>query len=250
MWGIPSVAGLADLTGDEGPPLVAGVWVVALTLTLVALFVLFHLGAYLAIVYWVPHRRLAAVLLSPLAVGVLFAAAEGILDEVVVVLAGLSYGASVWFPHGPAAWWERWPRLVVVTAAAWVAMIVAVGLTQPRSAGVRTDVAVTLDDAGRTARYRLVCEYDHAGRVRGEVRVARRHPGGRRACEVLDEAGRSLEENPRQLQRGCPVDAPAARFRGRVRGRAFDERVLAGDCEETFFTYDEVNVLLPVLAQR
>lgn len=211
--------------------------------------ILAQLFAYLGLLYRLPRRRLLAILLSPLAVGVMFVFARGPVEGAIVVLAGASYGASVWFPLGPPAWWQTRPRLVAVAAATWLAATVAVGLVQPLSAGVRTDVQVTIEDANRTANYRLACDYDRAGRVRGHVRVARAHPGGDRACALLDYAARSLEEGPSYLQRACPGDAPTGFFRGRVRGRPFAEHIVGAECDETAFVPGEAHVLVPPVRQ-
>jgi hypothetical protein len=245
VWGTPAVAGLADVSRDDGPPLLHGLGIVTLALLFFSYIVLAQLLVYLSILYWLPRRRLVAILLSPLAVGVMFVFAQGVLEAAIVLVAGASYGASLWFPQGPPAWWRRRPRLVPLAAVIWLAITAAVAIVQTFPAGVRSDVDVTVRDAGRTARYRLACEYDRAGRVRAPAEVERPHPGGERACELLDFAERSLEDGPSYLQLACPAGARSGRFSGRVRGRRFDEEIIAAECQETFFVDGETSVLVP-----
>ena len=245
LAGAPAIAGLAELTPDDAPPLLAGFFLVAIGLGFFSWLILVQLVVYLGVLYRLPRRRLLAILLSPLAVGILFVFAQGPIEAVIVVLAGIGYGASVWFPHGPLAWWQRRPRFVLVAAAAWLAVSIAVAVVQPLSAGIRTDVVATVEDGGGVARYRLVCEYDHAGRVRSEIRVHDAHPGGDRACDLIDFAARSLRDGLPYIQRLCPAGAPRAHFVGRVRGKSFDEEIVGGDCEETAFVDGETSVLVP-----
>jgi hypothetical protein len=174
-------------------------------------------------------------------------ATDGVLAAVLVALAGASYGASVWFPYGPPAWWQGRPRLVGMAALAWLAITATVAIAQPRAAGIEADVEVTVHDGGRTARYRLACEYDRAGRVRGAAAVPRSHPGGRHACELLDYAAETLVDGP-PLQRGCrTAGVRFGTFDGTVDGRPFRQRIVAGECIETAFVDGEVGVLVPSL---
>jgi hypothetical protein len=245
LWGIPGVAGLYQLGGDEGPPLLEGLSVVALALMFFSYLILAQLLVYLGILYRAPRRRILAVLLSPLAVGVMFAFAQGPLETLLVVAAGATYGLTVWFPPGPPAWWEHRRRLVIAGVVGWAAATAAVALVQRLPAGVQTDVAVTIRGGRRLSRYRLACEYDRAGRVRRQVPTAHVHPGGEQACELIDFASRSLADGPPYLQRGCPSGARRGHFQGIVRDRPFRADVYAADCEETAFVDGETGVLVP-----
>ena len=244
-WGIPAIAGLAELSRDDAPPLVTGVWIIALALSFFAVVILVQLLLYLGVLYWLPHRRVLAIVLSPVAVGVLFVFARASLETLVVVIAGLSYGASMWFPQGPPAWWENRPRRLAGVAAAWLAAVIAVGIVQPLPDGVRTDVTVRVRDGSRVAGYRLACEYDRAGRVRAAADVANAHPGGDKACELLDDVAGDRDSRP--LQRGCAAGGRSGEFRGTVRDRPFHDRITAVSCEETAFVDGETSVLVPPL---
>lgn len=242
LWGIPGVAGLGDLGENDGPPLLYAAFIVLIALLFFSFFLLLQLLVYLFVLYRVPRRRLLAVLLSPLAVGLMFVFAQGPLAGVIVILAGASYGVSVWFPQGPPAWWETNRRLVPLALAAWLAVTLGVAYVQTLSAGTRLDADVTIRDRTRTVRYRLACEYDRSGRVRAAA-AANTHPGGVGACRLLDEA---LEVRPNgDFQLGCPAGTRRGEFRGRREGRSFFARVVAAECQETAFVDGETGVLVP-----
>lgn len=246
LWGVPAVAGLADFSTEEGPPVLGMLWM-ALGLGFLGIFPLLALLApalYLAIVYRAPHRRAVAIVLSPLSVFFLFFFVDGVMESAVIVGLGASYGASLWFPDGPRAWWERRPRLVAVAAGAWLVVVAAVALVQPLPAGVQLEADATTSDAGLTRTYRLECEYDRAGRIRAAIAVRRAHPGGIRACEILD---RELGDERGPVQRGCPRTDRSADYVGRFRDRPFQLEVVYADCEEAAFGDGELDVLVPLL---
>jgi hypothetical protein len=249
VWGIPAVAGLQEFTKDDPPPVLAALLLMLFALPFVSFFALLAIPPlllYLSIVYLLPRRRLVAVLLSPLAIVVLFFVGEGVAGTAVLVLAGVSYGASVWFPHGPRAWWENRPRLIATAAAVWLGVLAAVGIVQTRSAGVRTDVALTIRDGPHTARYRLACDYDRAWRIRSAVESPDAHPAGEQACDVLDSVTRDGEDGP--LQQGCSPGGRTGELRGMVRGRPFEDRIAIAPCEGDSFADRQAEVLVPPLS--
>jgi hypothetical protein len=242
LWGVPAVAGLGDLGENDGPPLLYAAVIVLIALIFFSFFLLLQLLVYLSVLYRLRRRRMLAVLLSPLAVGLLFVFAQGPLAALIVIVAGASYGLSVWFPQGPPAWWQTNRRLVPLALGAWLVATVGVAYVQTFPAGTGLDAAATIRDGTRTARYRLACEYDRSGRVRAAA-AANTHPGGETACRLLDEA---LELRPNgDFQDGCPADARSGEFRGRREGRTFSARVVAAECQETAFVDGEVRVLVP-----
>lgn len=247
LWGVPAIAGLAELSRGDGPPLVYAVGIMTLTLLYFSVLLFLQLLVYLSILYRLPYRRMAAVVLSPLAVGVLFLfASYGTAETVVVFLAGATYGASLWFPHGPRPWWQGRPRLLGAAAAAWIAVTAAVGIAQTLPGGVRTDVAFAVREDGHTAHYRLRCEYDRAWRIRRALPGPEAHPGGVRACEILDDVVSVTGAVAESLQGGCPPGQPSAQLTGKVRSQPFAGRVVAAECDEDYFVEGEANVLIPV----
>jgi hypothetical protein len=90
-------------------------------------------------------------------------------------------------------------------AAAWIAVTAAVGIVQPLPAGIRTDVAFAVSEDGRTAHYRLRCEYDRAGRIRRAVPGPDAHPGGMRACWT--HRRRAMRRGLLRRRRGQPPDS-------------------------------------------
>lgn len=236
--GTPVGAVLTDLFEDDYPPLVAGFLTVLLGLAYFGWLIALPLIVYLALVF--RARRLVAVLLSLLAVGgpLLLTVPE----ELPIVLGfGVLYALSLDLPRGRAPWW-RDRRALVAAAAVWVASLVAVGVHQRGSAGVKTDVTVTVEGE----RFRLACEYDRAGRLIGTVqRPGRPHPGGEEACELLEEAERWLREGNGYLQRGCPRDARRGLVEGKVSGRRFRETIVVAECEDDAFLGFDRDVVVP-----
>jgi hypothetical protein len=207
---------------------------------------LLALVLYLALVWRTRHRRTVAIALSPLAVAFLLLITESFLEAAVVLVAGAAYGASLWFPAGPPAWWQRRP-LLIAAAAGWIVLVAAIGIVQPRSAGVQTDVTIVVREGNRSANYRLRCEYDRAGRVRRAVGGGEAHPGGMRACEILDDAVRTGGSSGDPLQTGCPSGRRSGQFTGTVRGEPFGERIVAAECEGDSFVDGEANLLVPAV---
>jgi hypothetical protein len=238
--GAPAIAIFVDLSESDGSPLVAGFWLILTALAFLSVPIALHLAAYLTIVYWM-RRRIVAMLLSPLAIGSLFAFAQGPTELAIVLVAGAFYGLSVDLPRAGGPWW-RDRRALAAAAAVWVASLGAVELVQRESAGVQTDVTVTVEGA----RFRLACEYDRAGRVLGAVRRAGRvHPGGEKACTALEDAARTLDDHGDELQHGCPAEARRGRVDGKVAGRPFRQTVVVAACEDDAFIGFERDLIVP-----
>ena len=248
LWGIPTIAVSEQFARDDPPPIVAAPLFLLIGLSFAGLvFIpqLLVLLVYLGVVWVNPARlkRAVAVALSPLTACFAFLAIENFMEGIAVVAAAATYGASLWLPMG--AWWQRRP-LAIAGAAAWVAIVAAIAFVQPLSAGIESDVRVTVRDGERVARYRLTCEYDRAGRLR-EAGAATTHPGGKQACDLLDEIYEGQVNGPPVLQDGCPRGAPVATFRGVIRDRRVDLDVIRGPCMEDWFAWDQAGALVPRL---
>ena len=246
-WGLPAIAGLGDLGEHDGPPLLYAAVALLVVFIFAGFALIIQVLLYLAIVYVLPRRRLLSVLLSPLAVGLLFVVGAGasLAIPFVELIAGAAFGASLWFPSGPRAWWEGRPVTVAVVASLWVAIVAAIAFVQPLPAGVQLEAAGTISDGERVAQYRLECEYDRAGRIRKAREGPSAHPGGVRACWILEDSVESLRSD--SLQRRCPQSDRRGRFVGRLRGETFRFEVLYADCEYSNFADGELDVLLPIV---
>lgn len=239
--GTPAIAVFVDLEQGDRSAIEGGLWSVLLALSWFSWVIVVHLGVYLTFVYRWPSRLVAA-LLSPLAIGVLFMLTDRPAELAVALAGGVVYALSLDLPGHDLPWWRN-RRLAAAAAAGWLVSLGAVEAIQRSSAGVETDVVVTVE--GR--RYRLACEHDRGGRVLRAVRTeGRAHPGGKSACVVLEDAASSLDEGLDYLQDGCPPEAPAGRVEGRVAGRPFRQRIVAARCDDDVFAGSEAGVVVPV----
>jgi hypothetical protein len=249
-WGIPVLAVLDDTQGTDSP-LLTGFADTAGIVVFLGLFLTAQIVVYAALAVRWPSRRVA-VLTAPLAVGILYVFAARVLTGLLLAIWTLLIGASSWVPGRPP-WWHVRPALVVAYGLVFALVTAAAQAVETQKGPVRTSLDFLVHDHGRRAHFRLECRYNRAGGAVASPREMdggeRPHPGGLRACRILDSERDVIQEGTHVFERGCPPRARWATVAGTYYGKPFrGGRISTGNCDEAYFIADEAAVLVPALS--